>query len=144
MDGLVRECSSTSILILPVCWRYPRSLPEKLWYAQSVSWKIFCHLTHGGMRSLTPPPPTRQVHSNAHCCFWSGHSENKVTLGRCVGAVIHKHENRHKVPKSVLRAVFGRSGSHPSCDSSNTSRRLALVASNVCLLGENPTCSVPA
>ena len=32
---------------------------------------------------------------------------------------------------------------HPSCDSSNTSRRFALGASNVCLVGENPTCSVP-
>ena len=33
---------------------------------------------------------------------------------------------------------------HPSCDSPNTSRRFALGASDVCLVGENPTCSVPA
>ena len=31
-----------------------------------------------------------------------------------------------------------------SCDSPNTSRRFVLGASNVCLVGENPTCSVPA
>ena len=39
---------------------------------------------------------------------------------------------------------YWKDGVHPSCDSSNTSRRFALGASNVCLLGENPTCSVPA
>ena len=32
---------------------------------------------------------------------------------------------------------------HPSCDSPKTSRRLALGASNACLVGENPTSSVP-
>ena len=31
--------------------------------------------------------------------------ENKVEL---IGAVIHQQESRHKVPKSVLRAVLGR------------------------------------
>ena len=31
--------------------------------------------------------------------------ENKVQL---IGAVIHKQESRHKVPKSVIRAVLGR------------------------------------
>ena len=33
---------------------------------------------------------------------------------------------------------------HSSCDSPSTSRRFALGASNVCLVGEKPTCSVPA
>ena len=33
---------------------------------------------------------------------------------------------------------------HSSCDSPDTSRRFALFASNVCLVGENPTCSVLA
>ena len=32
----------------------------------------------------------------------------------------------------------------PACYSPNTSRRFALCASNVCRVGENPTCSVPA
>ena len=31
-----------------------------------------------------------------------------------------------------------------SCDSPNTSRRFVLGASNACVVGENPTCSVPA
>ena len=31
-----------------------------------------------------------------------------------------------------------------SLDSPKTSRRFALGARNVCLVGENPTCSVPA
>ena len=36
-------------------------------------------------------------------------------------------------------------GLHSSCDSPNTSRRrFALCATSVCLVGENPTCSVPA
>ena len=33
---------------------------------------------------------------------------------------------------------------HPSCNSPNTSRRLALDPSDVCLVGENPKCSVSA
>ena len=33
---------------------------------------------------------------------------------------------------------------HPLCDSPNTLRRFALGASNICLIGEGPTCSVPA
>ena len=33
---------------------------------------------------------------------------------------------------------------HPSRGSPNTSWRFTLGASNVCLVGENPTCSVPA
>ena len=52
--------------------------------------------------------------------------------------------------KKVIPPPYLTSGSwkdavrHPSRDSPNTSRRFALVASNVCLAGENPTCSVPA
>ena len=50
---------------------------------------------------------------------------------------------------SICKKVRLTSGSqwdaaHPSCDSPNTSRRFALGASNVCLVGENLTCSVPA
>ena len=33
---------------------------------------------------------------------------------------------------------------NPSCDSPNASRRFALGPSNLCLVGEHPTCSVPA
>ena len=48
--------------------------------------------------------PTRQVHSNTHCCLWSGHTGTQSLIG----AVIHKQESRHKVPKSVSRVVLGR------------------------------------
>ena len=53
-------------------------------------------------------------------------------------SVIHMQES--PAPK---RSFVGCS-SRPSCDSPNTSRRLALGASDVCLVSENPTCSVPA
>ena len=63
--------------------------------------------------------------------------ENKIITG----AVIHKEESRHKVPKSVLRAELGRM----QCTLHAIRRPPhALGASNVCLVGENPTCSVPA
>ena len=55
----------------------------------------------------------------------------------------------HPPPPTPLADVRFTSGSwknaiHPSCDSPNTPRRFALGASDVCLVGENPTCSVPA
>ena len=37
-----------------------------------------------------------------HCCLWGGHTK------KVIGAVIHKQQSRHTMPKSVLRAVFGR------------------------------------
>ena len=49
------------------------------------------------------------------------------------------------VPPVTLRNVsLPKVSPHPPCDSPNTSRRFALGASNVCLVRENPTCSVPA
>ena len=48
---------------------------------------------------------TRQLHSKAHCCFWSGHTRKQ---SNALAAVIHKQESRHKVPKSAVRAVLGR------------------------------------
>ena len=59
-------------------------------------------------RTIAPPfspPPTRQLHSVTHCCLWSGHTRQQ---SNSLVAVIHKQESRHKVPKSVLRAVLGR------------------------------------
>ena len=46
--------------------------------------------------------------------------------------------------KSPPQQPFFEGCSSPSCDSPNTSRRFELGASNVCLVGENPACSVPA
>ena len=66
--------------------------------------------------------------------------ENKVTHWRC-------HPSARKSEKGAeVRLTSGswKDSVHPSCDSPNTSRRFALGASNVCLVGENPTCSVPA
>ena len=54
-------------------------------------------------------------------------------------AVIHMQESPpHK------RFLLSSDAAHPSCDSPNTSRRVALGASNVCLVDEISTCSVPA
>ena len=60
-------------------------------------------------------------------------------------------ENRsiHWTLSSICKNIRLTSGSHsdtahPPCDSPNSSRPFALGASNVCLVGENPTCSVPA
>ena len=60
---------------------------------------------------MSPPPlalaaPTRPLHSNTHCCLWSGWLHQKTK--QLIGAVIHKQESRYKVPKSVLRANLGR------------------------------------
>ena len=53
-------------------------------------------------------------------------------------------ESAHKMPRYVLRAILEEDVVHPSCDSPNTSRRFALGASNICLVGENPASSVQA
>ena len=47
--------------------------------------------------------PTRQMHSNAHCCLCSGQTRKQ---SNSLVAVIHKQESRHKAPNSVLRAVL--------------------------------------
>ena len=68
-----------------------------------------------------------------------------AAVGRVVGAVIHKQESRQKVPKSVLRAVVGRM--QPTLRATRRTPHgssCLLGASNVCLVGKNPTCSVPA
>ena len=44
----------------------------------------------------------------------------------------------------LLKAVRSRMQLNPSCDSPDTSRHLTLGGSDVCLVGETPTCSVPA
>ena len=64
------------------------------------------------------------------------------------GAVIHMRESRHEVPKSVvLRAALleGCSSSLFTCDSPNAPRHFAIWCKQCLpLVGENPTCSVPA
>ena len=48
-------------------------------------------------------------------------------------------------PKSISQVVLSRCATHNSCGSpTNTSRRFALGARDVCLVGESPTCSVSA
>ena len=54
--------------------------------------------------NMVSKAPTRQLHSNTRCCLWSGHTRKQSIIHwRC-----HPKESRPKVPKSVLRAVFGR------------------------------------
>ena len=69
----------------------------------------------------------RQVHSNTHCCLWSGHIRKQGTTS----AVIHKPESRHKVPKSVLRAVLRRMQFtlHATCRTPHGASRLVQAMS---------------
>ena len=99
-----------------------------------------------GWRTLTPPKGNdcpRSVNMARHSrssyivipIALSGATTPK-NIVLLIGAVIHnQEESRHKMPKPVLRAVLGRM--QFTCDSPNTSRRFALDASNVCLVGEN-------
>ena len=74
-----------------------------------------------------------------HCCLWKWPRQK---MKQFVDAVIRMQE------KSASKAIA--SGMHPSCDSPKAFRRFALggssalVGSSACLVGENPTCSVPA
>ena len=66
--------------------------------------------------------------------------ENKsITHWRC-----HSYA-RKKAQGAEVRLTSGswKDAVYSSCDSPNISRRFALGASNVCLVGDNPTCSVP-
>ena len=60
-------------------------------------------------------------------------------------AIAELHELIEAVIRMHVRLTSGswKDAVHPSCDSPNTSQRFALGASNVCLVAENPTCSVP-
>ena len=69
-----------------------------------------------------------------HCCLWKRpRQKTDQVIGRC-----HPYASPRQKRFSV------KSAAHPSCASPSTSRRFVLGASNVCLVGENPTCSVPA
>ena len=59
---------------------------------------------------------------------------------KCFDAAIHVHANTHRLPASASDCWWG--ADYHSFDSPNASRIFALGASNVCLVGENPTCSV--
>ena len=67
----------------------------------------------------------------------SGHIRKQISAFE---AAIHMQESTHKVPKSASQAILSRM--QPSCDLPITSRRFALGARDVCLVGENLTCSV--
>ena len=77
--------------------------------------------------------PTRQLHSNTHCCLWSGHTRKQSNSWI---AVIHKQESRHKVPESVLGAVLGRMQVTLHATRRTPHGASPLVQSNVCLVGE--------
>ena len=85
--------------------------------------------------------PTRQVHSNTRCCLWSGHTK-KQTNSLALSSVSKKVGTRCR--SLTLTSGSWKDAIQPSCDSPNTSRRFALGACNVGLVGENRTCSVPA
>ena len=84
--------------------------------------------------------PTRQFHSNTHCCLWSDRTR-KQRGSLALPSISKKIGTRCRSP-SYKR--FLERCSSPFMRLVETSRRLALGASNVCLVDENPTCSVPA
>ena len=87
-----------------------------------------------GSRSVYGKAPTRQLHSNSIiiAVLGSGHTGEQFNS---FDAVIHMQE------RFLLGCI---SPFMPSCDSPNTSQRFALGEGDVCLVGQNPTCSVPA
>ena len=84
--------------------------------------------------------PTRQLHGSTHCYIWSGHTK-KQSNSSALSSISEKVGTRCR---SLLSGGSWKNAVYPSCDSPNNLRRFALGASNVCLIGENPTCSVPA
>ena len=61
---------------------------------------------------------------------------------KLIGAVVEKQESR----RAEVRLTSGswKDAVHYSCESLNTSRLFVLGASNICLVGENLACFVPA
>ena len=90
--------------------------------------------TRIGSRSLYGKAPMRQLHSNPIAVPGSGHTGEQINL---FDAVIHMQESPPQ-----MRFLVGCSS--PLYDSPNTSRHFALSASDICLVGEHPTCSVSA
>ena len=88
-----------------------------------------------GSRSVYGKAPMRRLHSNPIAVSGSGHNGKHIKL---FDAAIHTQESPpHK------RFLVG--CSLPSMRlAENLANRFALGASDVCLVGENPTCSVPA
>ena len=82
-----------------------------------------------GPQQMTPPP-----------CVATGHTR-KPSSSLALSSVSKKVDTRRRSP-SYERFLGGMQFTL-QCESPNTSRRFALGASNVCLVGENPTCSVP-
>ena len=74
--------------------------------------------------------PTRQLHSNTHCCLWSGHTR-KQSNSLALSSISKKWAQGAEVR---LTSGSWKYAVHPSCDSPNTSRRFALGASNAWLV----------
>ena len=75
-------------------------------------------------------------------CLWSGHTRKQ---SNSLALPSTSQESRRKVPNSVFRAVLGRMQFtlHATRRTLDGASRLVQV-SNVCLVRENLTCSVPA
>ena len=90
--------------------------------------------------SAPPRPPT--FSPSRRFVYGSSHTRKQI---KPFEAVKHMQESTHKVRKVASQVVLSRVQlTHPSRDSPNTSPRFALDARDVCLVGENSTCSVPA
>ena len=77
------------------------------------------------------------------CCLFLSSNPSPGKQINSFDAVIHTQESTHQVPKSASQAVLTKTQLALYASRRTTSRRFALGVSNVCLIGENPTCSVP-
>ena len=97
--------------------------------------------------ALAPPKRKMKIRYRKSRWGWRQSGRHLASPQLASGYAIHAQQSTHKVPKSASQAVLSRMQLtfHATRRTPpNTSRRFVLGASNVCLVGENPTCSVPA
>ena len=98
---------------------------------------------HKNIRPLVLPSPLPAYTPCVHICCYSEHPLNSFDAFIQTGM----QESTHKAPKSAPPALLGIDRMQLTLRATrriNTPRRFALGSGSVCLVAENPTCSVPA
>ena len=94
--------------------------------------RTIAHKSHQNHGRNNPPPLYRNIGKVSLSWIYSPSAQFSRRCRPCAS-------------KSASQAILVKMQTNVrSCDSPNTPRRFALGASNVFLVGENPTCSVPA
>ena len=110
-------------------------------------------MTNLGLRLLdiisVRPISTGRSFSEGECSFttWKRARNNRFFRGENNTKRNKCHPYARKYPQGAedhLTNGSQQDAAHPSCESTNASRRVAVGVSHACLVGENPTCSVPA